>query len=187
MESLTRNIKISSTCGGVDLLHMDRDLAIGARNNVYILMWRDRTTVEGATLLARSLREYSLNRPKELVLITIIEPRAKMPAPGSREILARILNDVSPTVLISGVAFEGAGFMAAGIRSVVVGLTLLARQAFPHRVFKSVAEVTAWIEAEHLRIGQYFKASELQAITSTFRRLVPPGSIRPSYEALRYG
>jgi hypothetical protein len=77
--------------------------------------------------------------------------------------------------------------MAASIRSVVVGLTLLARQAFPHRVFKSVADATAWIEGEHLRIGAHFKARELQAITATFRRLVPPGNTGHSYEALRYG
>ena len=75
-------------------------------------------------------------------------------------------------LIFSGVAFEGSGFMAASVRSVVVGLTLLAKQTYPHRVFPNVKEASFWIELESEKLGSRFDSEETQAQVASFRRLV---------------
>ena len=61
-----------------------------------------------------------------------------MPPAASRNELAATLRGAS-FIKASAVAFEGQGFRAAAVRGVVTGLTALARQPFPHKVFAHVA------------------------------------------------
>lgn len=157
---------------GVTVLHVDHDIATGYDNDLFSVMWRDRTTVEGVAILARTFAEYAKNRDRDVALLTIIERHAKMPSPGSREPLAQYLKDAGSNVLISGVAFEGDGFIAASIRGVVVGLTMLAKQPYPHRVFKDVAEASRWIETERSTVGKHFRAKDIQSFATRFRSVV---------------
>jgi hypothetical protein len=164
--------QLTATMRDIRLLHCDGDLALGAAPDLFVTIWRDRTTLEGVEILQSHLADFARDRSKELALLTIIEAGAKMPAVGTREPLARVLNGVAEQVLISGVAFEGEGFLAASIRSVVVGLTLIARQPFPHRTFKDVEEVARWFESERASIGKHFEARAVQRMVATFRRQV---------------
>jgi hypothetical protein len=154
----------------VRMLHSDSDLSIGCANDLFIILFTDRTTVQGVQCIANAFEEYSKGRSGcDVAVITIIERRAKMPSPGSREALAQVLKDISSHVMISGVAFEGDGFVAASIRGVVVGLTLMARQPYPHRVLKNVFEVSRWIESEYGSIGKRFNGRAIERAVSTFR------------------
>jgi hypothetical protein len=164
--------QLTATMRDIRLLHCDKDMALGASTDLFVTIWRARTTLDGVEILDSQLTEFASERPKELALLTIIEAGAKMPDPGTREPLARVLNSVAEQVLISGVAFEGEGFLAASIRSVVVGLTLIARQPFPHRTFKDVEEASRWIESERASIGKHFEARAIQRIVADFRRRV---------------
>lgn len=155
-----------------EVLYCDSDVALGAAGDVFFILWRDRTTVEGVSHLRRTFDEHTRSFGRELALVTIIEAKAKMPSPGSREPLAEWLRDAGSKILISGIAFEGNGFLAAGVRGVVVGLTMLARQPYPHRVFKSVELATQWMEAGEPRVGKHFDAKVLQRSVSKFRMLV---------------
>lgn len=157
---------------GVRLLHLDRDVATGCDDDLFITLWRERTTIEGVRIVARTFTEYAEDRARDVALLTVIERQAKMPSPGSREPLAGFLRDAGSNVLISGVAFEGDGFIAASIRGVVVGLTMIAHQPYPHRVFKDIVESSRWIESERTSIGKHFDAKRLQRFASAFRDMV---------------
>ena len=171
---MTLQMLNTNVTAGLDvrLAHLDHDVAIGTGNDLYVVIWRDRTTHEGIHAIAQTFSDYARNRAREIALITIIEQNAKMPSSECRTELAQTLAATSPYVLISAVAFEGSGFVAAGIRSVVIGLTMLARQEFPHRVFSTVALAADWIEAEHLSSRKTFKSCELQSQVTSLRRLV---------------
>ena len=171
MTTLTLNSSVAADSCKTNVLHCDLDLAIGASKDLLFTLWRHRTTIEGVQVLANALQHFATSRTKAIGLVTI-EPQAKMPEAGSREQLARMLKDASEHVLISGVAFEGSGFVAASVRSVVVGLTLLARQTYPHRVFPNVKEASFWIELESEKLGSRFDSEETQAQVASFRRLV---------------
>lgn len=164
--------KIVPSRNDVRLVHLDNDMAVGTGNDIYVVIWRDRTTSEGVSVIAKTFSEYAKSHSREVALITVIEPKARMPSAECRAALARTLAATSPYVLISAVAFEGEGFVAASIRGVVVGLTMLARQTFPHRVFKTVAEAADWIESERFVIHKDFKAYEIRSQVASLRRLV---------------
>jgi hypothetical protein len=154
----------------VKLLHSDSDILVGISEDVFAVVFRDRTTVEGIARIFRAFDEATRYRGRELALMTIIQADARMPSTGTREPIARWLRDVSEKILISAVVFEGDGFVAASVRSVVVGLTMLARQTYPHRVFRDVKEAAEWFETEEPRLGKLFDASSIQHSIARFRR-----------------
>lgn len=154
----------------VKVLHSDSDILVGISDDVFAVVFRDRTTVEGLNRIFRAFEDATRYRGRELALLTIIQSNARMPSTGTREPIARWLREVSEKVLISAVVFEGDGFVAASVRSVVVGLTMLARQAYPHRVFPSVKEASEWFESEEPRLGKLFDAISIQLAVARFRR-----------------
>jgi hypothetical protein len=82
----------------------------------------------------------------------------------------------SSHIAISAIVYEPTGFLAAAFRGVVTGLSLLAHQAFPHRMFKDVTDAAEWIEGEPLRFGRRFQADEIERAVSVFRALIRQGS-----------
>lgn len=171
MTMLSQQLQSAASMRDVRLVHSDPDLTLGASADLFVTIWRRRTTLSGVETLRSRLSEYAYRRSKEIGLLTIVESSAKMPAHGTREPLAQVLSSVSDQVLISGVAFEGEGFLAASVRSVVVGLTLIARQPFPHRAFKDVEDVSRWFEAERFAIGKHFDARGVERVVAQIRRL----------------
>ncbi len=154
------------------ILYCDRDMACAHQDELFMLLWRDRTTIEGVKILSQHLEQFARERERGLALITIIEQNARMPASGTRESMAKLMRRIGTKFVISGVAFEGDGFMAAGIRGVVTGLTLIAQQPYPHRVWKNVREVGEWFECEAPRIQRLFVGSEVERSVRGFRRAV---------------
>ena len=47
-------------------------------------------------------------------------------------------------MVVSAVIFEGSGFKSAAVRGVVTGMTMLAQQRYPHRVFATIEEASGW-------------------------------------------
>jgi len=125
------------------LVHCDSDYALGHSGRIFAVIWREQTTVAGAEHLARAYQEF-VKTGERYGLVTIIEADAPLPESDARDAVAEFLNGISETCVVSSVIFEGAGFRSAAVRAVVTGLTMLARQAYPHRVFGSVEEAAPW-------------------------------------------
>ena len=68
-----------------------------------------------------------------------------MPSSEVRTALARFMTEGARVIRSSAVAFEGAGFRAAAVRGVVTGLTMLARQPYPHKVFATMTDAAQWL------------------------------------------
>lgn len=147
-------------------------MAVGSSERILFCLWRDRTTLHGVAKLEQEGMAFARGHSNDCALVTIIETGAKMPEPGAREALARALKALGGTVVISGVAFEGDGFFAASVRAVVVGLTVLARQPFPHRVFGTVGEIAEWFESKQVELGVALPAALTLSEECEFRRLL---------------
>lgn len=131
--------------GGVTLHYADPDMAMGSWRHLFILVWRDNTTVEGVERLRRTFREWAADMEGPLALITVVQDNCPMPPADARTDLGRWLGEISDRVQASAVVYEGQGFRSASVRGVVTGLTMIARQAYPHKVFATVAEGAAWL------------------------------------------
>jgi hypothetical protein len=127
------------------LLAHDADFAVGYWGDTFFILWKKNTTMEATQQLRGHLLEFTRSRPAGVGLLTIVEANAPVPGAEVRKALAAVLADFSRDIKASAVVFEGQGFSAAAVRSVVTGLTLIARQAYPHKVFGSLGEAGAWM------------------------------------------
>lgn len=115
--------------------------------NVLVVIWRNETQLGAVRSLASHLAQFAEVPPKGCALLTIIEAGAPMPSAEARSELARFMTDAASRLKSSAVAFEGAGFRAAAVRGVVTGLTMLARQPYPHKIFSTVQEAAQWLSS----------------------------------------
>lgn len=129
----------------LQMIRLERDYCLASWGRVFIVIWRHDTTMEGVRELDRQLASYAPSAPGGCGLLTIIEQGAPMPSSEVRTALARFMTDGARVIRSSAVAFEGAGFRAAAVRGVVTGLTMLARQPYPHKVFATMSEAAQWL------------------------------------------
>jgi hypothetical protein len=111
-----------------------RDFMLASCGPVFIVEWRVDTTMEGCRALRTECERFGRTQPAGVGLLTIINANAPAPGAPERVAIADFLRAGSSYIKSSAVVVEGQGFRAALVRGVVTGLTLLAKQAFPHRV-----------------------------------------------------
>jgi hypothetical protein len=150
------------------------DFVIATWRPILAVVWRGETSLEGAKSLRSATSEFASRHPRGIGLLTIIGARAPLPAPAVRKALAQLLVEGSEFIKCSAIIIEGSGFRASTVRSVVTGLTLLAQQAYPHRV--CAVDETVQLFSRHLPnedndpIGQ----SALRISIDQLRQLVEP-------------
>ena len=59
-----------------------------------------------------------------------------------------MLKDNETRIIASAVVFEGTGFRASVIRSVVIGISMLSRPKCPHMVFASTSAGIDWLSQQ---------------------------------------
>jgi hypothetical protein len=110
------------------------DYALAHWQQIFAVLWRRETTAEGAAHLASACTAFARTQSRGIGLLTIVESGAPLPPSSVRASIAEFLASGSAFIKCSAVVFEGSGFRAAAVRSVVTGLTLMAKQAYPHKV-----------------------------------------------------
>lgn len=162
--------ELNVTDGFSALLASDADHAVGTWNDYFIVIWRNETKMEAVEGMTKLFDEFAGQHPDGVGFVTIVERNAPLPPGSVRDALARFLGQAT-TIKGSGVVFEGSGFRASAVRSVVTGLTMLAKQPFPHKVFATVEQVTTWLVEEINRaMGSSTGADELLDGIRTLRR-----------------
>ncbi len=145
------------------LLAATENHMFGAWQDVFVNVWRTHTTTEGTQQVRSLFSDFIATHEMGVGVLTIIEPGAPLPSSEVRTALARLLSDNSDKIRCSTVVFEGSGFRAAAVRSVVAGLTLLARPNYPHKVMASTSEAADFL-AESLKrtLKTTWRTSDLQ-------------------------
>ncbi|WP_437733469.1 serine/threonine-protein kinase [Sorangium sp. So ce1335] len=110
------------------------DYVIASWQQIFCTIWRRETTEESVRRVSDACAAFARQHPRGIGLLTIVEGEASLPPAPARKALAGFLAEASAFIRCSAVVLEGAGFRAAAVRSVVTGLSLVARQRFPHRV-----------------------------------------------------
>ena len=151
------------------VLDAQTDYTLGTYGDVFIVIWRQDTTLSGVAELGRCFDRFAAGMPQGVGLLTVIEPAASLPSSSAREALAAFMRDNGNRIRTSAVVFEGSGFRAAAVRSVVVGLTMLANQPFPHRVFSTVERTRDWFLEKLGDERQVRSASGLGGAVETIR------------------
>lgn len=127
------------------ILRSDKDSSMAYLGPLLIVIWHADTLMDAIEDCDRFLSELASSRRQGIGLLTIVEAKASLPGSQERSRLAQMLANHSESIKASALVFEGEGFGAAAVRSVVVGLNLLARQPYPHKVFATIETAAGWM------------------------------------------
>lgn len=144
---------MSSSGSFAQLKHADKDVIIGSLERLYIIIWRQDTTVAAVNRIGTIFRELWAGGAGPQLLLTVVRPEAAMPPADARKALSAYLLSCAGRLLYSSVAFEGEGFKAAAVRGVITGLNLVSQLPFPHKIFPRVHEAATWLEREARAAG----------------------------------
>jgi hypothetical protein len=131
------------------LVSCDANHFSGTWGPVNVVIWRREPLVETVRLLQIRLRAFAQScATGRCSLLTIVEAGAPMPSAEARTALANMLRFNASEVICSAVAMEGVGFRAAAVRAVADGLSIVARQPFPHKTFATADAATSWLGSQ---------------------------------------
>lgn len=152
----------------VTLCRSNADCVIGAGPGVVVAFWRHHTRLEDVEELARAVRRAQGSRKEPVLLVQVVPQCAATPDGRVRDALARMLRGLRGAVSHSVVLYEGEGFRAAMIRSIVTSVQSLSSPGFPHRVFGKLPEAAAWMSGG----GTAPSARHIEAVVDRVRTAV---------------
>jgi len=122
-----------------------RDVVLAVYDRMVVALFRGRTTVQAVRRSAQLVAELQASRQEPVLVLTVLEEHSIVPPLEVRVELVGYLKRVNGLVERSAVVFEGEGFRAATIRSIVAGVSLFSRPDYPHRVFASVGSAARFL------------------------------------------
>jgi hypothetical protein len=147
------------------------DCVIAAAEGVAVAFWLCHTTVEDVEELARAARRAQQGSTERVRLVQIVPQTAVPPDARARAALVRMLRGLQGIVSHSVIVFEGEGFRAAMVRSIVASIASLSNPGFPHRVFAQLPEAAAWMNEGSAELG----AEKVEAIVQHIRTAIVRG------------
>ena len=148
------------------------EVVIATWQTIFAVVWRGETSLQGIASLRSACSEIASAHPRGIGMLTIIGASAPLPASAARKALAQLLAEGSEFIKCSALLIEGAGFRASAVRSVVTGLTLLAQQAYPHRVCDVDEAVRLFSRHVPCATGEAISQSALRISIDQLRQLV---------------
>jgi hypothetical protein len=156
------------------IVEKDDNYVLASWQQIFAVVWRQDTTLEGAQALQRECCKFATKHPRGIGLLTIVSEKAPMPASPVRQAVADFLGQGSTYIKCSAVLMEGTGFRAAAVRSVVTGLTMLAKQAYPHRVCSLPDAVTLLAKTLPVASGRAVNPTALRTAIDELRQCALP-------------
>lgn len=139
------------------------------RSVVFPIMGFRPSTPVGAMAQARAIESHgrAIGRGK-LLEVSIIDSQMGIPDSEVRNAIDGMVPVIAPYYAAVAAIFDGDGFRAAVIRSVISSFQLLSRAKYPQRVFSNVAECGAWLESYGVESGTrlYNRTELIDAISS---------------------
>lgn len=150
-----------------EVLEHQAGYVFGGWQDVFIAAWRATTTLMGARRVGIVMERFAARHPQGISLVMIVEPHCDMPDGATRDLIAKDMKRHESFTRHATMIYEGSGFKAATIRSIMVGLQMLSRQAAPTKVCATVAEGAHWLA--EMRSGK-LDAARLEARIAELRR-----------------
>jgi hypothetical protein len=120
--------------------------AFASMRDVFVTFWRQESTPDGVRLLAVECEKFRRGKAHGVGMFTVVEARTPMPNTATRQVLANFLQHGGSYIKASAVLFDGNSFRASAVRSVATGLSLLAKQPFPHKFFTSAFDALQFLD-----------------------------------------
>lgn len=127
------------------VLSLERTHIVVAQGHVVVAMWRKPMDLASAKIAHAALREIAKRHPGEAMILIVI--RGGVPPPNDevrRELVAMVRPGVGEYRGAAILAL-GSAFVVSLVRSVVAGMVMVVRPAFPMKVFGAVTDAAEWV------------------------------------------
>jgi hypothetical protein len=149
----------------------DAEGIVGSWHNLVVWVWRGTMSVAGVIAFEGQVRRVASGSKRNVVVLTVTEERAPLPTPEVRSAIVAWLRRSDAKMQAYALVYEGTGFAAAAVRSVVSSVGLLAKPTFPYKVFGRLEEACSWL-APQLKAAsnQVISAADLAEGVHMLRR-----------------
>lgn len=149
-----------------------RDLAVvdqypgvfraGVLGRVAIVAWIGRLETDSAEQYARFYHDFIARLGGgRASFVHLCTEGVALPSSGARATLAKLSENSDPLACVS-VVIEGSGFWASAVRGFLTGMRLLGAGTLRIHEHSTVADVVAWLPAEHEKItGERLEPEQL--------------------------
>jgi hypothetical protein len=155
------------------ILESDGGLALASIGAVYISILRTPLTVDGVVLMARHSKRLYEARHGKSASIAIIEPSAASAASAEVRERSAELAKAHP-ILGAAIVIEGSGFRPAATRTLVAGMYLVTKKAYPHKIVSTAEEGAAWLVPILGQSGIEQSADAIVAAVAETRAMLTP-------------
>lgn len=129
----------------LQVVRKDHKLVIGAYGEVCVVVWNCKPTVvlfeEQRSALVECARRY----PQRAMFLCVVAANSEPPESPIRAASAKMLRDLATDILACACVIEGTGFRASIARSVLTGMSLVARSKVPLAFFEDVPRAVNWL------------------------------------------
>jgi hypothetical protein len=156
----------------VPIVHVsDAEVILGSWHNLVVWIWHGTISVAAVIAFEGQIARIAAGGKRGVAVLAVIEEDAPLPTTEVRSALVAALRRSTGKMQAYAVLYEGTGFTAAAVRSVVSSVGLLVRPAFPYKVLGRIEDACGWI-APHLKAGsnQGISAEDLAQGVRMLRR-----------------
>lgn len=140
---------------------------------VLALLCRSGLTLDAVYTLDQAF-ERATHGERRLGLLVVLAPDIDVRLPGGvREALADVVAQYQGAIAGTAVAFEGRGFTATIVRSVVTAIAMMSAVRFPYKVEDRAERGVEWL-AGQLGTVSPLAQSQLHALLQDWRAASPP-------------
>lgn len=148
------------------------EFAVCTLDNILLLMWKLPPVLEGVERCEAAAAELRQTHPNSKIgFITYVEPSAQDGTPPApvRTALAKFLKENAKQFRASVVIYEGTGFKATIVRSVVTAIQVASNLSFPASVASSRYDGATWL-INQMRPDTSATVSELVSLLGDSKR-----------------
>src|ERR1700733_15244187 len=120
--------------------------AMGEFGPCLAVIWRGAVTEEALHQIGERITALTQRHPGKCGYINVIERDSPAPPAPLRKIAMSDLARAGKSLSCLGAVIEGNEFRAALVRAVMTGMALLRPQGQPTKFFKTVADMSSWVE-----------------------------------------
>lgn len=148
------------------------DLVLASYGRVCVAIWNHKPSMALFEEQRAALSACTKRYPGEAMFLCVVSDRADPPDSPVRDASAKMMRDHAKDMVGCACVIEGSGFRAAITRSVLTGMTLLARTPVPLAYFENMAGAVQWL---HPKTGQ-----PLTGLTEQLEKVRKSGAPHPS-------
>ena len=151
--------------------------AIGARQNLTVIVWWTQATAAAVERVAHLTREVCAEH-RHMSNIHLIRDGALVPTPAARTGFVQMMRDHAEQLSNVAVVVGGSGFWASMMRSAITGMRFVAPRTFELRLHGRAEEIVNWLPRAHeARCGAPLPHDELAAMLASAEQSLVSGTV----------